>query len=489
MNINTLQKYVLPLGFLVAVFLPRLIDLGTVLTVDEPLWLSRGQTFIQGFSVGNFEKTLVAGQPGVTTAWLVGLSAPWASLTAGQIAIATTSGVLVLIITYFLRILIGKKWGLITGFFLALDPFLIAHSRIVHTDALLSLFYLASITSLLCAVIPKTLHQRYVIMSAILAGAALLTKIFGLILIPTAVLIIIIARWHKKDDWARIARMVGLWISIFLITTFAAWPALWSNADKVFDYLFSRAELHGEGTRSEETTSASWYYARETFFRLSLPVALLSPFAIWQLAKKNKSKHAIAALYILGTGLFFIVALNTGSDKSDRYALLTHLTVATVAPLGLRGIVQTLKKRSNQNPWASLIIVIPILFLAVDAIRIHPYYLAHFNRLYPIEETHKLGWGEGLEQAALWIEDKHPGAKVLSYYPRVFSYFYKGEVETVTHINDAQGDYAVLYRSMFERGDGTPESDIVSEFINNKTKKLVRTITINGLPYVWIYEL
>lgn len=486
---KALQKYIIPLGFLAAVFLPRLIHLGTILTVDEPLWLSRGQTFIQGFSVGNFEKTLVAGQPGVTTAWLVGLSSPWASLLAGQIAIATASGILVLIITYFLRILIGKKWGLITGFFLALDPFLIAHSRIVHTDALLSLFYLASITSLLCAVVPKTLQQRYIIMSAVLAGGALLTKIFGLILIPTAVLIIIIARWHKKDDWARIARMVGLWISIFLITTFAAWPALWGNSEKVFDYLFSRAELHGEGTRSEETTSASWYYARETFFRLSIPVALLTPFAIWQLAKKNRSKHTIAAIYILGAGLFFIFVLNTGSDKSDRYALLTHLSIVTVAPLGLRGIVQIVKKQPNLNSWTSLIIVIPILFLAVDTIRIHPYYLAHFNRLYPIEETHKLGWGEGLEQAAIWIENNHPGSKVLSYYPRVFSYFYKGEVETITHINDAQGDYAVLYRSMFERGEGTPENDIVSEFIYSKTKKPVHTITINGLPYVWIYQL
>lgn len=471
-------KFVLSLGFLTAVFLPRVIGLGIVMTVDEPLWLSRGQTFIQALSVGNFEKTLVAGQPGITTAWIVGLSAPWQGLYAGQLAIALACGILVLINTYFFRILFGNTWGTITGLFLALDPFLIAHSRVVHTDALLALFYLASVVSLLSAIVTNRIYKRYIWMSAVLAAGALLTKIFAIILIPTSIATIIGILWHKNASWTQIINTVGLWVAIFAITTFTLWPALWSHSDKVFDLLTSRAAAHSEGTRNEETSSTSWYYLRETFFRMSVPVAILLPFAFWQWRKVAKSKHVAITIYLIGTGLLFALILNTGSDKSDRYILYTHLTLVAAAPLAL----------VNIKKWYPIVVIIPLVYLGLDDIRLHPYYLAHYNRLYQIETTHKLGWGEGLEQAAGWIEQYHPGSKVLSYYPRVFSYFYPGEVETITHLDDAGGEFIVLYRSMFERGPDAPETDIVNQFLGDNTKKPAHIVTINSIPYVWIFQ-
>lgn len=472
-------QYAIALGFLVAVFLPRMTNLGNVLTVDEPLWLSRGQTFIQALSVGNFEKTLIAGQPGITTTWIVGVTAPWRSLYSGQAAIAFTCGILVLINTYFFRILFGKQKGTITGLFLALDPFLIAHSRVVHTDALLALFYLGSLVSLLCGLIPSKIQNRYIYMSAVLAAGALLTKIFAIIIIPTGIATIVLCLRYKKISWIHIVNTAGLWLAIGIITTFIAWPALWSHSDKVFDLLSSRAAVHSEGTRTEETSSTSWYYVRELLFRMSVPVAILLPFTVWQWRRSLRSKHAAITLYLVVTGLLFALVLNTGSDKSDRYILFTHLTLVIAAPLALTYV----------KKWAAIAIILSIAYLAIDDIRLQPYYLAHYNRLYPIEKNHKLGWGEGLEQAATWIETHHPGSKVLSYYPRVFSYFYSGEVETITHVNDATGDFAVLYRSMFERGADAPETDILNQFLGDTLRKPAHIITINGLPYAWIFPL
>lgn len=484
-----LKKYALLAGFLAAVFLPRLIGLGNILTIDEPLWLSRGSTFINALSVGNFAKTLVAGQPGITTAWFIGLASPWHSLAAGQAAIGLATGVLILINTYFLRLLFGKTWGTVTGLFLALDPFLIAHSRVAHTDALLALWYLASLTSLWCALIQKYTPRRYIIMSAVLAAGAILTKLFGLIIIPTALAIIGIRLFTQKKKPAAILRLAGLWLAVCIVATFIAWPALWFNADSVYTYLFSRASMHAEGTRIEETTSASWYYARETVFRLSVPVAVLLPFTMWQWRKVKQAQHAAITLSLVAAGALFALILNISSDKSDRYILFTHLALVTAAPLGLRGIIETLQKNPRWKTWVPAAMALPIVYLAVDDLRLHPYYLAHYNRLYPIERTHKLGWGEGLEQAATWLEKNHPGAKVLAYYPRVFEYFYNGSVETITHINEANGDYAVLYRSMFERGEGAPETIIVNEFLTSQHRQPEHTVMINGLPYAWIFPL
>lgn len=485
---NSFSKTLGIIGLFAAVFLPRVIGLGQILTVDEPLWLSRGQTFINALSVGSFEKTVIGGQPGVTTTWLVGLSAPWQSLFAGQLAIALTTSILLLLITYFLRILLGKKWGTITGIFLALDPFLIAHSRIVHTDALVALFYLASLSCLLCAFAFKKFQKRYIVMSAILAAGALLTKIFGLILIPTALFILCIRLIQKKESIISIVRMVGLWLGTFALATFIAWPALWFDSEKVFNIVSSSATRHGEGTRIEETTSSQWYYLRELAFRSSLPVAILLPITLWQWKKRTFPRHARITLTLVAAGILFVLLLNSGSDRSDRYILFTHLCFVIAAPLGLRWIVMAIGKIQNAHRWAAVVLALPVLYLTADAIRIHPYYLAHYNRLYTVEEDHKLGWGEGLEQAASWIEQQNPNAKVVSYYPRVFSHFYSGETESITHIDDADAAYAVVYRSMFERGESA-ESDIIQKLLYEKTEKLEHTVIINGLPYVWIFSL
>ncbi len=489
MSNEQLKKYLLIAGFIAVVFLPRIVGPGSVLTVDEPLWLSRGQAFINALSVGNFEKTVIGGQPGVTTTWFVGLSSPWYSLVAGQLAIALATGVLILISTYFFRMLVGNTWGAITGLFLALDPFLLAHSRIAHTDALLALFYLASLTGLLCALKSTVPTTRYVVISAALAAGAILTKIFGLIIIPTAIVIIAFHVWYKKEHWTQAVRVSGLWLSACILTAFVAWPALWSHSDVVAHLLFSRAAAHGEGTRIEETTSANWYYAREIFFRLSVPVTLLLPFGIWQLRKNKTSKHAAVAFTFLLSGLVFVFILNLGSDKSDRYILFTYLSFIVTAVLGLRSISDAFERSKNIQKWASVAILVPLIYLIADDIRLFPYYLAHYNRLYPIEANHKLGWGEGLEQAAAWVRANHPGAKVYSYYPRVFEYFYPENTETITHIDDGKDGYVVLYRSMLERGTDSAESDLLNEFLYNKDKKPEHIIYINGLPYAWIFSL
>lgn len=464
---------------ILATFLPRLLSLGTTLTVDEPLWLSRGHTFIKAFASLQFDKTLVAGQPGVITAWLVGVTGPSHSLATAQAAIGLTTGLLVLAATYFFIKLLGWQAGMLAGFFLALDPFLLAHSRIVQTDALQALFSLTSMLALIVALLQgeKKPTTRYLVASAILAASAIVSKMFAVTLVPAAILIIAIILWQQKAGMRTFIRTASIWIITLIISIYIMWPALWLNSNKSFDYLTGRATLHTEGTRAEETTSLPWYYEREAWFRISLPTAILLPFGLWYVTSQRNQKTRAAALLLLASGLISAAALHFGSDKSDRYILFTLLTFIPIATLGLRYFVK----------FSPILLAVPIIYLAIDDARLHPYYLAHYNRLYPIEQTHKLGWGEGLEKAAAWIATKNPQAKVMSYYPRVFTWWHQGEVETITHVNDASSDYVVLYRSMFERGNDSPEQDILREYLYSGQHTPVHVVTINGLPYAWIF--
>lgn len=474
-----------------AIFIPRLISLGQQLTVDEPLWKGRGEQFIKGFATGHFEETLVGGQPGVTTAWLAGMSLPWRSLAASQAAIGIATGLLVTLCTYFLVQLWGWRGGIVGGFILGLNPFLLGHSRVVHTDALLALFSLGSMLALLSGCLrpppPTSPTRRYLVASAILAALAITTKLFGIFLIPVAILTIAVTSWQRGVSWQRLLRAVGLWVTVAALTVYLVWPVLWLHSDTVITYLFERSRLHASGTRIEEITSLPWYYAREIPFRLSTLGTILVPAGLLSLLVWRRQWLVRQSIcWLLLAAAVLLALASSGADKSDRYVLFALLVLELCGVVGLMHL-STLVPRHAAMMSAVLPTVV-IGWLAVDAFRLHPYYLAHYNRFYPIERDHKLGWGEGLEQAAAWVTQQHPNATVVSYYPRVFNYFYQGEVEPTNHLGEVNYDFVVLYRSMFERGEGVHETQLLRHYLRPEAPPPAHVITINDLPYVWIFS-
>ncbi len=476
---------------ILSVFLPRLLDLGSILTVDEPLWQGRSAQFIKGLATGHLDRAIVAGQPGVTTAWIAGLAHAYRSLAASQAAIGVATGFLVLLCTYFLVRLWGWRLGITGGFVLALQPLLLGHSRVVHTDALLALFSLASILALLAGLDPLrqrgSMIIRYLAASGALAALAILTKIFAIFLIPTALVIMAYHLWRYRQPTPHIIRAIGLWGGALIVVGYIAWPALWLHSDKVAALLLERGALHAEGTREEETTSAHWYYLREIPFRLSTigsVLALVGAVGLVQTKRKLDGRWSMTWLLLSGGALLAFMSL--GADKSDRYVLFTILAVELLGVIGIAFLSQLLPTQRRARALL-LISCVVIGWLLIDTARLHPYYLAHYNRLYPIEATHKLGWGEGLEQAAAWVTQQQPDAKVASYYSRVFDAFYAGEVVPINHLEEASPDYVVLYRSMFERGQDSAESAILNRYLGGQ-RPADHVVMINGLPYVWIFS-
>lgn len=481
---GTTQRWLVVIALCLAVFLPRLLTLGSILTIDEPLWQGRGITFIKGVATAHFDQTLVAGQPGVTTSWLAGLTYRWHSLAANQAAVGVATGILILVITYFVIQIGGWWWGLLVGFWLALDPFGLAYSRVIHTDALLAFSYLASLAAILAALAPAPALpiKRYLVISGVLGALAVLTKLFAVILIPTVGLLLLVAYWRQP----RVLFSTILWWGLSaLITALLLWPALWSDTTNVFNYLTGRVEMHAGGTRDTDITAHWWYYLRELWYHSSLLTTVGVLFGIVGLIWRPVHSLRRVTLIILAAGIVYLVIMSVSVDKGERYVLFTFLSLQMLAVYG----VFWLAARWPDQKATGLLAALAIAGLVLTAWLAHPYYLAYRNPLYPYTWAlnHRSGWGEGLEQAATWVQTKRPGAKVAAYYPRVFSYFYKGDVDSITHLPDTNADLVVLYRGMLERAPNTPEADITHEYLNGPTQP-IHIISLQGLPYVWIYE-
>jgi hypothetical protein len=125
----------------------------------------------------------------------------------------------------------------------------------------------------------------------------------------------------------------------------------------------------------------------------------------------------------------------------------------------------------------------------------YPYYLDYYNPLLggprKAVDVMMVGWGEGLDQAARYLNQK-PNAdamKVISWSADgCFSYFFKGSAATIDYdmgISDMRrADYVVLYLNQWQRQAPTPE--FLAYFERFSPEYVVR---IGGLEYARVYNM
>jgi hypothetical protein len=186
--------------------LPRLLAPGDFLTVDEAYhWFERAEHFAQALLAGRFAETNLIGHPGVTTMWLGALG--WllhsALSSAGHIApdasapfyellrmpLAVANALCVALAFPLLRRLFGLRVAWLAVLLWASEPFIIAHSGIVHVDALLASFMTLSLLTALLAFGADSapaapLRWPWLALSGVAGGLALLTKSPAVLLLP-----------------------------------------------------------------------------------------------------------------------------------------------------------------------------------------------------------------------------------------------------------------------------------------------------------------
>jgi hypothetical protein len=513
------------LWFSLLVFTPRLLGLNLFLTADEPLFLDHAREFGEGLAYGDWRQTLGIGYPGVTVA---GWAAPVVSLagtelgayTAGRMATALLNGILLLLIYRLAGSLLGRRPALIGVVLLAFDPYSLAYSRLLQVDAPLG--FLMTLTGLSFLLWLQQDRIRWSILSGVFAGLALLTKSTALLLGPMLGAILLGWALASKPSVERRwwpAKIKGglLMVVITGFVFWSLWPAMWvdpvGTLGLTFGKLFSDQEA-GTGNlgmfwmgRFVEDPGPLFYVVAFILkatpwlvvgLALSLMYCLVrSPYSVSTTYHPPRITHHVLR-FTLSLWLFsltYLLFMTIASKKSVRYLLPAFPVFYLLAGLAYDQLCLFLSERVKT--WRSclpsrfpapLLPVLLLMTLVLFTVFYHPYYLTYYNPLVLgwrwAPHTLLVGWGEGLDEAARYL-NQQPGQRVAAWYEWLFPVFYrKGEVQPVVpQENLITADRTVLYINQVQRD--IPGPNIIHYFRMRRQPEY--TVWLAGIDYAWVY--
>ena len=520
-------------------------------TWDEPAWVFRSVKFLAALSRGDLAGTLLTGHPGVLTTWSGALSLLWhryvshavsaAQLDAivalehfdvhgaevlrqlGALLPAARSGIVVLhaataALTFLLlQHLLGRRYALAASLFLALDPYHLALSRVLHVDALNSTLLLISVLGLLAY--DWRAGRRYLLLSGVAAGLAILNKSSGVLAAPCALLLLLRRRRVGGERQAGglgralLTRMAdaGLWTAVAAATFVALWPAVWVAGREVWREVAGFAEICATdpgGATSTFFRGQEVVYPGPSFYPIAMvlrttPLVLVgSALAVVGLAARDAEgasgpRRRVKAALILHAVLY--MALMTLARKMyDRYALPALLAADVLAALGwvwaLEAVLRALGVARRAGLGARKGVpgtVAALLALGQGLALLAPLYPAHYLMYYnpwagglqQALRTVPVGWGEGIEQVARYLATR-PDAPELSVSTLTvagLAPFFSGEVVPRSGESVLAADYVLLYVSDVQAPD-----PVARRYYRAQEPEFVAVV--NGVEYAWLYR-
>ena len=528
-------------GLILAVaMMPRVIDLGVFLTADEKNWIGRSYEFIRAFKDWRFNEMLQTTHPGVTTLWLGGITVtakmlgshiPFSAanlihfIRPTQLPVAITNAILVLVIYILLRQVWPQRRmvSALAALMIALDPFIIGYSRVTHVDALLGGFMMAAGLAILVWA-KQGFSIKWLFISALLTALAGLTKAPAVFLLPYFGLVVLVmgrGQWQEKQFWVNRARDFVTWLLLIGIMVVIVWPALlWVPNPEgnvlVLKRDFSIAAATPHNMNSEYALNGSFYWytiiTRSTPMTLWLAGTTVVSMTLLFWPRKRKvtndainSKEAwsyninseeaktlwLVAAYIF----FFVVMMMLGAKKGDRYILPVFFALNILSAFGAWTwavvLGQALARHSKRNrinvtTLMAVIILVIVAEMGWVIYQHHPYTIAYSNPLLPDNLSQELGWGEGLDQVAKWLNQNDPEAIVASWYPEELAAYTSAQVAHINAHEQNRVKYVVLYRNMFGRERDHYANNFIDEYY--KKKEPVYTATITGKEFAWVYR-
>jgi hypothetical protein len=560
-----LKPWLVPLGIFALALAVRVPALDSFNTADEPLWVARTQPFVAGllfpdytcppvawgreFPTTGLGCTLQIGYPGVTTMWGGGLGLLayyWqavrptgtelraflespAVLTPGLIGsmrlpLAVTAALFVLLFYLLARRLFGDKVALVAGLLVALSPFHIGLSRLLHHDALGADFMVLSLLPM-AGYWLQGWGRRWLAISAVFAGIAFLSKAVSWFMMPCAAMIGLLSlyyHWRRGQwrGWASIGRMVGegiAWGAVAWLTFTALFPAMWVIPGEVISRMIETSS--GLAERGHETAQyflgsishdpgpllypIGWLLEAsplEVAGLLVLPLAawrslrsLRLPLATW-LREKVAGHPAEIALALFVTT--FLVFETLSAKKMVRYFLPAFPILDIFVALGLLWLADRLARLARGEAIQRLALpgLVSLVLLGQGWLVAsnYPYYLTYFNPLLGgapgAAQVMDVGWGEGLNEAGAYLDGQPDSASlvVTTDYRLTLSPFFAGEVKGFTGQMDEamDSDYLVFYRRHLQSELHDPN---LWRYFGEHYKP-VKSITLQGLDYALIYR-
>lgn len=518
------------IGLFLLALLPRALNYGTFLTVDEAYhWFERSESFLRALRHGDYAGTFLVGHPGVTTMWLgaIGIrlhqilaDLGWVRLADAdlqrvllRLPVAVVTSLSITLAYPLVRRLLGTPTAVVAVMLWATEPFLVAHSQLLHTDALLTSFMNLAILAALGGfgldaaegTDDRPVRWHLLIAAGIATGLAFLTKSPAILVLPIVGLIALVSGWRARRPARRFPLVpLVVWGGVALVVCVALWPAMWVNPVGTIVDVLRKAREEG-GTPHDRGN----FFLGQTVADpgpLFYPVALALRMTPWTLVglilgcvalARSRTLRGRPALGLIAIfALFFLLALSFLPKKFDRYALPIFPAVEIIAAAGIVQAVGRLGRRwhgHERGPPRAAIVAGGVLatgVLVANLLWYHPYELSYYNPLLGggqvAARTVPVGWGEGYDQAGAYIMAQGDcDDPVAVRFGPVLSPFLCNPLTPLSWGDQAtMPRYAVLSIHQIQRG---LDAEATAQL--QRDAPLLHTVRIHSIDYASIYEV
>jgi len=538
--------------FLLSLY-PRAINLGGNLTSDEPNWLGRSARFGRALAQDDPAGTYQSGHPGVMTMWTASIgmgtgralalsegadtegptprrSASISALEPARRAFGVLTSLAVVAVALLTWRLFGAAPGLLAGVLIGLEPFLLAHSSLVHVDANLAIWMSVCVLAALVYFWAGG-SWGYLALSGVAAGLAFLSKAPSAFL-PLFVPIVALTALANNPSYGispdvpeegtgrlpdrRIGRRAGLlrllidgliWGVLALMAVLTLWPAF--RADPVGTLLRMVEYTESIGGAEHDNfflgqvvgDPGPLYYPVALAFRLT-PITMLGLVllglglgprlqkgsALSRRAPLDARRAAPVLGLLVAYCVLFIAMMTLAPKKFDRYLLPIFPTLEVLAAVGFWLAVRWLPRSMGRWALPTALLVVGIA-QAMPSALVHPYYLAYYNPLLgggaAAERTILIGRGEGLDIVIDYL-NAQPDADRSLVAAGVTVPMMRQLVGPLAVRNEdpaaAYADYVVHYVNRVQR----EYVDAVRPLTRGRASAL--DVTINGIRYARVFR-
>lgn len=522
-----LQKnhiWLIAMGLWLLALIPRVISLGGFLTIDEIKWIEGARQFTLALQTGDLTQTYWHFFPGITITWSETLALWLGRLISGgdltnyvtaQVANpAHTIGLFRLSVALLTALfapgayLLGRRildeWtASLAGGLIALNPFLLAHSRIVNGDVGAAGLMFLSLLAFLWLWQGSSL--RMATLSGMLGGLALLTKLPSPLIVPFVGVAAFVG-WQRDRRTRFWLKALLIWGLTALLVFVVLWPTMWINPLGTLQHMLrdtfevgEAGEGHSTFYRGQVVNDPGWgFYPYVVAFRLT-PVVLAGLSLLVLVFKRGGQdrdavKYHLSALTLIIYVVFIYAFSSLSPKKLDRYVMAVFPVFDMLAAIGYAQISNIKRHTSNVkyqiSKLASWLLIVGVLAVAF-VVPYYPYYLSYYNPLLggirrAVRDV-PVGWGEGLEEAAAWL-NAQPDAKSLqvsAWYSDIFFPYFVGEHVSFSSSGKSQlaADYVVFYVNQVQREKPYPA--LVRYF---QAQDPAYTIYVKHVPWAWVYR-
>jgi hypothetical protein len=551
---NRIKAIILIVVLIALSLMLRVVGLGSFTSVDEPFWLRQSANFYYALGQRAFQNTIYEYHPAVTTMWVItaGMLAyfpEYRTLEQGYLKpgkfdlflpahgkdplqlLIVSRGVqvvlvVVLLVTAFLllRRLLDDRSSFLAAALVSVSPFFLGQSRLLNHEAMLGLFILVSVLSMLVYIYAGR-QLPLLIVSAAAGALAQLTKSSGILLFPVIILMLAVScagvqRGLRGRRVMDAAKTLGIWAAALSAAYVLFWPGMWvapgemlSNVyGNAFTYAFQGARLsvvgHVDAGRFgfDTLVGGLQFYVNDLIWRTT-PITWIGwvlgiGIAAADVKRRSNRNFDLVVLYsmLLAIGYVLMFSVQHG-PKPPHYTLTSYVAMDLIAGLGYARGWDVLARRfpGMAGSWATWGAAAGLVAMqAASAASAYPYYITYYDpvleALQPGIQNPTLvntGYGVGLDQAAAYLAQK-PDAKDLTVMSAngygSFSYYFPGHTIPINTFTLSDPQVLEIMRD---------SQYAVVDYYNQKRINLVsdlegippeHTIWINGIEFLHIYR-